>query len=64
LEFLEKVLGPALLQPNASNEVFITAFISKCLKQVSAPALLTGKHQKNMKDRIVCVQNGIYEVQG
>ncbi|PNF15187.1 hypothetical protein B7P43_G14385 [Cryptotermes secundus] len=41
LEFLEKILGPALLQPDASNEVFITAFISKCLKQVSAPALLT-----------------------
>lgn len=40
-EFLERVLGPALLQPCDYNEVIITAFISKCLKKVSAPALLT-----------------------
>ncbi|GFG34105.1 hypothetical protein Cfor_10051, partial [Coptotermes formosanus] len=44
LEFLERVLGPALLQPGDSNEVLITAFISKCLKKVSAPALVTGMH--------------------
>jgi hypothetical protein len=43
LEFLEHVLGPALLEPGAADKVLITAFISKCLKQVSAPALLTGK---------------------
>lgn len=41
LGFLERVLGPALLQPGDSNQVLITAFISKCLKKVSAPALLT-----------------------
>jgi len=45
LEFLESVLGPVLLQPGAAHKVFITAFISKCLKQVSAPALLAGKHR-------------------
>jgi hypothetical protein len=43
LEFLERVLGAALLESGAADKVLITAFISKCLKQVSAPALLTGK---------------------
>ncbi|XP_021918003.1 protein FAM160B1-like isoform X3 [Zootermopsis nevadensis] len=41
LEFLDCVLGPALLEPGGADEVLITAFISKCLKHVSAPALLS-----------------------
>ncbi|XP_068082296.1 FHF complex subunit HOOK interacting protein 2A isoform X2 [Anabrus simplex] len=39
-EFLEAVLGPALLH-SKQNLVVTTAFITKCLKQTTAPALLT-----------------------
>ncbi|KAJ4448990.1 hypothetical protein ANN_00382 [Periplaneta americana] len=40
-EFLDRSLGPALLEASTASKVLITAFISKCLKQISAPALLT-----------------------
>ncbi|KAJ9579583.1 hypothetical protein L9F63_004768 [Diploptera punctata] len=40
-KFLEHVLQPALIESETINKVLITAFITKCLKQVSAPALLT-----------------------
>nr|CAD7589654.1 unnamed protein product [Timema genevievae] len=38
-QFLEGVLGPTLLDTGSST-ILVTAFITKCLKQVTAPALL------------------------
>nr|CAD7572032.1 unnamed protein product [Timema californicum] len=44
-QFLEGVLGPTLLETGSST-ILVTAFITKCLKQVTAPALLQGESRE------------------
>nr|CAD7409282.1 unnamed protein product [Timema poppensis] len=56
-QFLEGVLGPTLLETGSST-ILVTAFITKCLKQVTAPALLQGDQQNRIgvhsRNRLDC----------
>nr|CAD7205100.1 unnamed protein product [Timema douglasi] len=56
-QFLEGVLGPTLLE-TGSTTILVTAFITKCLKQVTAPALLQGDQQNRIgvhsRNRLDC----------
>nr|CAD7391985.1 unnamed protein product [Timema cristinae] len=51
-QFLEGVLGPTLLETGSST-ILATAFITKCLKQVTAPALLQADvHGRESETRV------------